>query len=250
MHRPAARKLGEDAGYASWLVYYPPGLRQPDHAHANAQLSFLLSGSFAEESGGRSLEPVGRSVGLMPVGESHAVRFGKEGALMLAIDCRNETGLPDRRRDWRRMDRALSRKVSLVGEGTGALGDLCSELLAGFAEAESGDALPLDRAPQWLRRAIGHLVDDPEVGIGALATEAGVHRVYFSRVFQRYTGLSPTEFRLARKCTAAMQLTMAGRGSIAQAAVEAGFADQAHWTRTCRALAGIPPGRVRQLFAA
>ena len=69
-------------------------------------------------------------------------------------------------------------------------------------------------------------------------------------MFRRHTGVSPTEFRLLRKSAAAMRRTVAGEVGLAEAALEAGFSDQAHWTRTCRLLAGIPPGRIRRMFAA
>lgn len=247
--RPTSRKIVESGDLTSWLSFYPPDTRQPCHAHQSAQLSFLLSGCFSEESGGRELHPIGQSVGLMPVGESHSVRFGKEGALVLSVNFAGDMGLAEAKRDWRKMDKSLSRKVSLIGGGADDLSDLCSDLLAGFAEAGRDDARQLRHAPKWLRLAVKQLTDDPEIGIGELAAQAGVHRVYLSRMFLRFTGLSPTEYRLARKCAAAVRLTISDNSSIALAAVEAGFADQSHWNRVCRALSGIPPGRIRQLMA-
>lgn len=244
------RKLDQAEGYAAYLIHYPPHTRQPRHYHSTSQLSFLLAGSFVEECAGRVFRPVGPSVGVMPAGEGHAVRFGQEGALLLSVDCADSAGFGERRRDWRRMDDGFARKAAMLGTGLAPITDLAVELIAQFTDTCADATLPLRDGPSWLRRSIQRILVEPEVTIAALAREAGVHRVHFSRIFQRYTGLSPTEFRLARKCSAAMHHTIAGGGTIADAAAAAGFADQAHWARACRALSGLPPGRIRQFFSA
>jgi len=245
-----SRSLGQAGGYSARLVHYAPGLQQADHGHARMQLSFLLTGGLAEDSEGQSLHPTGRCAGLMPAGAGHAVRFGDQGALILAIDCPDAMTGVEQRRSWKRMDASLSRKVAMIGGGLGPLDDISADLLAAFTEMPPAQPEPLRRAPHWLRRAISRMVEEPEAPIAGIAAEAGIHRVHFSRIFQRHAGLSAAEFRLARKCSAAMALTVPGLVSLAQAALAAGFADQAHWTRACRALTGLPPGRIRQLFAA
>ena len=185
----------------------------------------------------------------MPAGQGHSVRFGREGALMLAIDY-PENLLPcDDIRRWRNFSASTGRQISLLGSDQPSAADLTGDLLANLSGDADCPPLRPANAPGWLRRAIRHIADEPDVTIADLAREAGVHRVYFSWRFQQCFGLSPTEFRLLRKSAAAMRRTIAGDVGLAQAAHEAGFADQAHWARTCRALAGIPPGQIRQLFA-
>lgn len=231
------------------MVHYAPCLRQADHDHSRTQLSFLLAGCLAEEADGRSLHPGARTAGIMPPGVRHAVRYGEQGALIMAIDCPAEWPGVGARRSWKPMDAGLHRQVAMIGGGLGALDELSVDLLAMVSYAPDHRPVLARSEPGWLHPAIERMMEEPEVPIAAIAAGAGIHRVHFSRVFQHHAGLSPTEFRLARKCSAAMALTIAGRVSLAQAAIAAGFADQAHWTRACRALAGLPPGRIRRLFA-
>lgn len=247
--KPHSRRLTSSNDQASWLVYYPPGTQQAHHRHEKTQVSFLLCGCFEEESEGRTHRPLGRQVGVMPEGQGHSVRFGPDGALMLAIDYPEDLLPRDDMRRWRSFSARTSRQITLLGADQRSAADFAGDLLANLSgEAECMPIRP-PNAPGWLRRAIAHIADEPDVAIADLAREAGVHRVYFSRRFQQCFGMSPTEFRLLRKSAAAMRRTIAGDVGLAQAAHEAGFADQAHWARTCRALAGIPPGQVRRLFA-
>lgn len=248
--RPRARRLMRGTDFGATLIYYPPGLEQRAHRHDGAQVSFLLAGCLSEDCEGRQFQPMGKHASIMPSGQALAVRFGREGALMLAIECLAPDETLSAERSWHRMGEEAIRRVAMIGAGAPASADIAAELVAGIGEGAAPFAGRLENAPMWLRCAVMHIADDPEVGVGDLAREAGLHRVYFSRAFQRWTGISPTEFRLLRKSAAAMRRTVEGRATLAEAAADAGFADQAHWSRTCRALAGIPPGTVRRLLAA
>ena len=248
--RPRARRLMSGKDHAATLIYYPPALEQRSHRHDGVQVSFLLAGCLAEDCEGRRFEPLGKHASVMPSGQEHAVRFGREGALMMAIDCHGGDEWLAAERSWHRMDTDALRRVSLIGSGAPAATDLAAELVAGIGVDGWPVSTSFDNAPHWIRRAVVHIADDPEIGIMELAREAGVHRVHFSRAFQRWTGISPTEFRLLRKSAVAMRRTVEGCTTLAEAASDAGFSDQAHWSRICRSLAGIPPGKVRRLLAA
>lgn len=87
----------------------------------------------------------------------------------------------------------------------------------------------VDRA--WWRLQTG----DPPVTIGALAAELGVSQRYLQLGFRRQIGLSPkTVARIARFQRAAVTMTRTG------------YADQSHFCRETRAMAGVTP---RELFA-
>lgn len=80
------------------------------------------------------------------------------------------------------------------------------------------------------------------VALDRLAQEAGLSAFHLCRVFRRATGLSPHAYQLLVRVRLAK--TLLARGTpIAQAAVEAGFFDQAHLTRHFRAICGVTPGR-------
>lgn len=79
-----------------------------------------------------------------------------------------------------------------------------------------------------------------------LAAEAGVHPAHLARAFHRAVGVTVGQYsRTLRLEWAATQL--AGDASLAQVALDAGFADQSHFTRTFRRHFGVTPGRYREL---
>jgi len=94
------------------------------------------------------------------------------------------------------------------------------------------------RAVAVLRRARGG------IGIGAVATTLGVGVRRLERAFDRSVGLSPKG--LARVVRFLYAVRRIGRGPVsagAALALESGYADQAHFVREFKALAGVTPAR-------
>ncbi|WP_051443515.1 helix-turn-helix transcriptional regulator [Curvibacter gracilis] len=85
--------------------------------------------------------------------------------------------------------------------------------------------------------------------VAAVARQCGLSRGHFSMAFKAWTGYSPAQWRLARKIDLA-KLLLKGPLSIADIAIECGFADQAHLTRSFRAAEGLSPGQWRSQFRA
>ncbi|MBX3247772.1 MAG: helix-turn-helix transcriptional regulator [Myxococcales bacterium] len=81
---------------------------------------------------------------------------------------------------------------------------------------------------------------DPSFELAELARAVGLSPWHASRVFAEVTGLPPKTYALWRKLLAAYAAQSEG-ASIATAASLAGFADQAHYTRTARRFMGQPP---------
>jgi AraC-like DNA-binding protein len=77
----------------------------------------------------------------------------------------------------------------------------------------------------------------------------GLDRYQFARQFHAIYGTSPYRYSVMRRLNAARGWLHAAR-PLADAAVEAGFADQAHFTRTFKAAFGMTPGRYARLCAA
>jgi AraC-like DNA-binding protein len=93
------------------------------------------------------------------------------------------------------------------------------------------------------------LASDPvSPGLGRLAQRLGVSRSYLSRWFRWETGETMTRFRNRLRVRAVLDRIEAGETDLARLAVELGFADHAHLTRTMRAEVGSPPSHVRRLL--
>jgi AraC-like DNA-binding protein len=103
--------------------------------------------------------------------------------------------------------------------------------------------------PTVVRRA-RELLD--EVGCGAktshdLEVATGLSRFDLARHFRRAFGTSPHRYLLMRRLERAREMVCDPRMPLAEIAVAAGFADQAHFTRQFRKAFGFTPGLWRAL---
>ncbi|MGN9909215.1 helix-turn-helix domain-containing protein [Phytohabitans sp. LJ34] len=109
------------------------------------------------------------------------------------------------------------------------------EVLAARVGAMSTDRLALHA---WARL---QRPDAPRVG--ALAAELGVSRRSLETRFRRQIGLSPAAVARVARFQRAVWMLAHGRGLSATAA-DSGYADQPHFSREVRALAGLTPARL------
>ena len=104
--------------------------------------------------------------------------------------------------------------------------------------------------PPSVARALRHMDDAPErsMTLAELAALSGVSRFQLLRGFARTVGTTPHAYLLQQRVRLARRLLAAGRRP-AEAAAEAGFADQSHLTRAFRRQLGITPARYRAATA-
>lgn len=86
-----------------------------------------------------------------------------------------------------------------------------------------------------------HVAD--AVSLGELASIGGCSRSYVVRCFRRSYGLPPHAYQRQRRVELAKRLVLGGT-PLAEAAADAGFADQPHMTRLFRQILGVTPGLV------
>jgi AraC-like DNA-binding protein len=86
------------------------------------------------------------------------------------------------------------------------------------------------------------------VGSGELEAITGHSRFALSRQFRQVCGTSPYRYLLSRRLDRVRTEIWAG-GSLAEIALDAGFADQAHMTRIFKANYGLTPAQYRALSA-
>ncbi len=111
---------------------------------------------------------------------------------------------------------------------------------------------PVGRGPSPpVAQALRRLDDAPEVpvSLAELAAASGVSRFQLLRGFHREVGATPHAYLTQRRVRLAQALLAAGRRP-AEAAVEAGFADQSHLNRAFVRQLGVTPGRYRAATAA
>jgi AraC-like DNA-binding protein len=124
----------------------------------------------------------------------------------------------------------------------GLIGALSTELLR-LAQPPNGARGR--RLTDQVRQA---LAEDIELGLPELARRIGVSPFHLSRTFRNVTGMTLTRYRRQLRLRGALERLEAGHPDLARLAVELGFADQAHFTRTMRVEAGATPGQLRTLL--
>lgn len=104
-------------------------------------------------------------------------------------------------------------------------------------------------APQQLRR-VQELLDANLSGRILLAELAGACNLsvrQFTRAFRQTTGMAPHQWLLHRRIDKARDLLANTTRPVASVAGECGFADQSHFTRIFKRVAGVTPVRWRRL---
>jgi AraC-like DNA-binding protein len=94
-----------------------------------------------------------------------------------------------------------------------------------------------------LRRAMeyldAHLAED--ISLGEMAALVGLSQSQFARSFKTSTGVPPYQWFLDARIKRAQELLLHGDESIASIAIQTGFADQSHLTKTFRRVTGATP---------
>jgi AraC-like DNA-binding protein len=103
------------------------------------------------------------------------------------------------------------------------------------------DVAALHRARAFLDAEKARVVRSAE-----LEAVTGLTRYDLARQFRSMCGTSPYRYLLMRRLAGARE-QIARRRALSEVAVEAGFADQAHFSRMFKAAFGLTPARYRAL---
>jgi AraC-like DNA-binding protein len=152
------------------------------------------------------------------------------------------------------MNRKLSAAIISAFQGTReslAIDSLIVQLAEGLMEADPSckqvslprhlDVAALKRARQYLGAQKTRVVHSSE-----LEAVTGLTRYDLARQFRVMCGTSPYRYLLMRRLDFAREQLAQSR-SLVEVAIEAGFADQAHFSRMFKATFGVTPARYRAL---
>jgi AraC family transcriptional regulator len=238
---------------------YKERLRLPRHAHERSAISLLIEGRFTQTYNTRTIFECGSlDVLIEPGGAVHANFFPAGGRVfILEIDqerlqrlggVANALAIPrlmsgDRLRRVAlrlyRECRATDSAAALLIEG------LALELLALTVreKTELRDGI----VPAWLPGVRDRLEAEFLQGLSLTVLAEGVarHPVYVARAFRKFYGCSPGEFARRLQVELAADLLRNTDAAASSIALEAGFADQSHFTRVFKRQIGETPTRFR-----
>jgi AraC family transcriptional regulator len=101
----------------------------------------------------------------------------------------------------------------------------------------------------WQRQRVIDYIDahlDAKLRIAEVAAAIRLSKSHFSRVFRRTLGTSPMAYVAARRIEEAKRMMVVSDESLAEVALNCGFADQSHLNRQFRRVVGLTPGQWRR----
>jgi AraC family transcriptional regulator len=250
----------ELAGLVLTETRYAPGARVPPHSHENAYVCLVRRGGYRESFGWHWRDCGPRSVAVHPAGELHSEQF---------LNCEVSSFNVEVPPEW---VRRLNGRAAVLGEPFAVRGgpaaDVALRLYREFAAPDAATPLAVEglalellaelsrhtgpavgRArPAWLTRVRDRLQDGfaSPPSLAELAAEAGVHPVHLAAAFRRHFRASVGEFVRRRRVEVACDRLAATDAPLAVVALDAGFADQSHFTRQFKRLVGLTPAQYRR----
>lgn len=242
----AEQRLG---GFIASLTDYDRGSSIPWHRHSEPYITFVVAGDYQERLAKSTRDCGARQLVLHEAGELHADHFGARSR------CLNIHYEPQR------VGMVLKQAGVVVAPimasiATRAARELCHAdslspivieglLLQLFGElARERES---NRAPRWLQRVreeIAVRFREP-LTISALAASVQVHPVHLARSFSRHFGRTTGEIIRELRVEHAKAAIRSGV-PLSEVAVDAGFCDQSHLTRTFRRVTGVTPAEFRR----
>ncbi len=228
----------------------------PAHRHETAYFCMLLDGDF-ENDYGSALLPFDTSLNVFhPAGTVHTSIVGARGAHLLTVETTSDwiaraeahgrvpAGPAPLARAESRAGRQLLRELrqaqpcSLL-----AIEGLVLELLAGVLRAPRA---PCD-SPVWLERAreLLHGEYAQPWTLADLAARLGAEPTRLSTAFRRRFGHGVGDYLRGLRVRHVKE-ALPGDAALADIALSAGFADQAHCTRVFKRFTGTTPGQARR----
>ena len=246
------------AGFSLSETVYPQGLILSRHCHANAYLSFILSGSYTEKYLDRACICAEGALRFLPPGQLHENEYSMGvRCLLVKIEPRMLDRLGDHSPVLATPGEVPGLASSwlanrLVREFNGednvaplAIEGVLLEILAESARAiaEAGGM----NAPSWLRRVREALEDSYLLApsLSELAAIAGVHPVHLSREFRKHYQSTIGEYIRKRRIEHASHMLANTDTPLSEIALTCGFSDQSHFCAMFKSHTGMTPAKFR-----
>ena len=227
----------------------------PAHSHELPFFALLLEGLYGERYGKEDRQFRPFTLHFRPAGVPHQDEVGPPGVRFFEIEVRPSwrnrladcSAALDVARDDCYGGELLWLAMKLFREVHGSLpaDDLSVESLLSELMGAAGRMRPdiNEQRPVWLRRIIDKVAAEytERLTLDDLSREAGVHPVHLSRVFRRCVGEGIGDHVRRLRIRAACERMRDPEISIAEISLTLGFADQSHFTRAFRRVAGITP---------
>lgn len=251
--RAVANLILTETAHTAWS-------RLPRHAHENSYFCFVLQGIYTERYTRRELICKRATLTFLPAGEMHEDRLHSQDGRVFVLE------IPPMWIDKLR-ENSLKLNETLLFRGgflpnlfsrlnreiykTDAASSLIIEGLAIEIMAEAGRQSlgATDRTtPRWLTQVRELLIEhfSESWTLERIAAVVGVHSVHLATVFRQKYGVTVGEFVRHLKIQHACSEIENGI-SLSTIALDAGFADQSHFSKTFKQRIGMTPTEYRRI---
>jgi len=252
------RTASEVIGITCLELFYPAGLHIETHAHEHPFFALTLDGAFVQKFQDRENHYSRHGVLYQGAGENHSFTAQRTDVRCFVVEL--NTYEIERRYSVRLPD-----SIPRPSEST-----LAPLLTAAYRELRHRDASSwlaiegivlqllvnarranIERGcPAWLER-VEELVHDQfqrPLTLAGIANEIGVPAALVSSTFRRVHGRFVADEQRRLRVEFASRRLVNSDVSLAEIALEAGFADQPHFTRTFKRATGMTPAQYRATF--
>lgn len=240
---------------------YTSNVHIPSHSHELAHFCFVLSGNYAEKIGKTDFERKPTALVYYPPDVNHAEDHHSNGRhFLVEIDSK---GL-DRVREY---GVQLNEPIILGGENSLWL---ATRMYKEFNQRDRFSALALEsittelliaasrkttkrfekKSPRWLERVREYLNENysESIGLNELAKIAEVHPTHLARVFRQFENCTAGDYVRKIRIRKARHKMIYSDNSLVEIALDTGFSDQSHFTRSFKNITGMTPTQYRQIF--
>jgi AraC family transcriptional regulator len=233
--------------------------RLPVHTHEAPYFCLVMSGAFDETVDRKLREARPGTLLFHPPGESHTneIRSEQTRLFNIALDrswVRRMEGIEPRSGPRPGRQNAAAARIARRIAGETSVRDRTSALaIEGLALALIAAVAPSPDSvrggpPTWMPVALDFIRSSFLSGFEyeALARVAGVHPTHLARAFHRHTGRTVTAYVHQLRIEWARQRLAREDTAIVEIALDAGFADHAHFTRVFRRETRTTPSEYRR----
>lgn len=240
---------------------YPNHLQIPKHSHELSHFCFVLSGNYQEQIERKTDERTPTNLVYYPPDVSHAEKHHSNGThFLVEIDNKNLERVKDygaklneplammnNESLWivARMYREFSARDAFSAL---ALESLTTELLI-FASRQHLKTNERKR-PIWLEKTIDILREHSAepFNLNDLADFVGVHPTHLARVFRQFERCTIGDYIRQIRIENARNRIISSNESLVEIALNTGFADQTHFSRSFKNVTGMTPKEFRSIF--
>jgi AraC family transcriptional regulator len=260
LNKPLGRSLQRKEIGSFVFVYhdYPSRAARAAHSHPWLHLTIVCRGLYSRKMGQQSFDYKTGSLTLLQTNESHTDCYAAGSKCLHVVIPSN-------------VEKALTSAFGTQGIVRGISPDLsaCASiaLQREFRHTDNDspmvvEALLLDlmsrhvdilrdrsiARPKWLSTLLDYLDDtfEQEWTLTNMAAEVGVHPVYLCRTFSEHFDCTLGEYIRKLRVLRGRQLLAIDDGTLAEIALQSGFADQSHFTRVFKKHFGLTPSDCRR----